>query len=474
MKRSRRGIWLGVCGLVALGAAVATILTWQAHTRGAAVRAARPPAPDLRTWPEEFRIQITAASRDSIAAFAKLSRLYHANGFLTEAARCYEALEQFQPREPRWPHRHAVILAGHGFAEPAITRWQRVLALAPDYLPARVQRGDLLAKSERPADAARVYADVLARKADEPYALLGLARIDLDAGRWEGARQKLEKVATLTNYDLGYDLLVTVYEYFGQHDRAAALRGRAKAAGSFRNPPDPWIDELMDDCFDAYRLSLAAGVASRTGDRAAAQRLLERAVALAPEDVAMRFQLAGVWTEAGDLGRARAELERCTAVAPTFPDAWAHLTALLARAGDRAGAERTLAAGLLNCPDSPGLHLMRARNLREAGRAGEAIVAYRTSIRLRPNEADAYLELATTLFRLERVPEGLEQLHAALRAEPEHPAVLGLLTFHAVSQGDEATARAWLQRVRAQPRAPGEQVQRLRAAYRERFGREAP
>jgi tetratricopeptide (TPR) repeat protein len=469
--KARRSIRRVAGGLVVIGAVAAIAFAWRAHERGQVVRAARPPAPDLRAWPESFRQEVAAASRDSIPAFAKLSRLYHANGFLAEAARCYEALENLQPAEPRWLHRHATILAGYGQAEPAIARWQRVLVLAPDYIAARLRLGELFAKSERPAEAARIYASVLTRKPEEPYALFGLARLDLDAGRWEDARQGLEKVVALTNYDLGYDLLVTVYEHFGEHDRSAALRGRAKAAGSFRDPPDPWVDELLEDCFDAYRLSLAAGVSSRTGERVTAIRLLERAVSIAPEDVAVRFQLAGVHVERGDTALARSQFERCTAIAPKFPDAWAHLGALLDRGGDRRGAEHAVVTGLRHNPQSPGLHLARARQLREAGRNAEAIESYRASIRFRPNEADAHLELATTLFRLERVPEGLVALNQAIAAEPNHPMALALLAFHAITQRDEPAARQWLTAVLNQPRVPREQVEQLLAGFREQFGK---
>ena len=38
----------------------------------------------------------------------------------------YVALETAQPQEPKWPHRHATILAGFGETEPALTRWKRV------------------------------------------------------------------------------------------------------------------------------------------------------------------------------------------------------------------------------------------------------------------------------------------------------------------------------------------------------------
>ena len=159
---------------------------------------------------------------------------------------------------------------------------------------------------------------------------------------------------------------------------------------------------------------------------------------------------------------------------PGFADAWAQWAASLRQARDQAGAERVLTAGLRACPESAGLWLMRARQWREGGRAADAIAAYETAIRFRTNEADAFLELATTLFRMERVPEGLKRLEEGLAAEPEHPPTLALLAFHSITGGDEAAARGWMARVQRQPRVPREQAERLRAAFRERFGRAAP
>lgn len=466
--------WL-VIGAVAAAAAVAGWFGWRSVEQSRVVRAARPALPDLRTRPAELRERLVVVSqRDSASALAEASRLYHANGFLAEAARCYAGLERLQPSEPRWWHRHGTILAGFGEAAPALAAFERVIALAPDYLPAQLRRADLLAKGDRTADAARAYTEILNRKRGEPYATLGLARLDVEAGRWEAARVKLEAVATTTQFELGYDLLVTVYEQLGRTADALAVRGRAKAAGSYRDPPDPWMDELLADCFEPYPLSLAAGVAARTGNAVGAMKLLERAVALAPDDVAIRFQLAGVLVERGDLGRARAELEQCTKSAPGFPDAWSHLAALLERGGDARGAIATVAAGLRENPQSPGLHLMRARQLRDGGQVGPAIDEYRASIRLRPNEADAYVELATTFFRAERVGEGLAALEQALAAEPGHPMALALLALHAINAADAAAAQRWMAAVRDQPRVPAEQREQLRAAYRQQFRRDAP
>jgi tetratricopeptide (TPR) repeat protein len=176
--------------------------------------------------------------------------------------------------------------------------------------------------------------------------------------------------------------------------------------------------------------------------------------------------------EQGNLALAADQLERCTILSPEFSDAWAHLSDVQQQRGDNATAERTLATGLRNCPQSPGLHLMKARNLVKAGRTDEALNEYMISARLRPNEPDAYLELGKTLIGMNRIPEAVEQLKAALNAEPENPMALSILAFVAISSGDEPAAREWLTRIAHQPRSPQESLSRLAAAYGSQFGRE--
>lgn len=468
---------LAVLVLLALAGAAGAWWWQRAGADQAAVAAALPPPPDLTGANPALRDRLAAAearARSRLSArrgLVELSRLYHANGYLAEAMESYTGLETLAPGEPRWPHLHATILAGYGQVDEAAALWQRVLTLDPGYLPARLRLGDVQLKSNQRAAAAATYNQVLQRSPDQPYALLGLARLDLEAGRWEPARQRLETVVVKTNYQLGYDLIVSLYEKLGQTDRATAIRASAKASGAYRDPDDPWLDELIADCYDPYRLSLAAGTLARNGRQDEAVRLLERAIAIAPEDVSSRFQLGTLLAERNELAAAREQLERCTLLSPDFSDGWVQLSALQARQGESAAAERTLAAGLKNCPQSPGLHLMSAQNLRKAGRLGEAIAAYRTSIRLRPNEPDAYLELGNLLIGQGREAEALEQFRGALEAEPGNPAALGILTFHAITTGNEADAHRWLTRVRQQPRVPREQVEHLLAAFREQFGR---
>lgn len=474
----KKPLWI-VLSLVLLAGLGGGAWWWmKAGERQAVVLDVLPAVPDLSNAVEPLRERIAQADAQAVSRFraeqglATLSRLYHANGYLDEAMRCYTGLERLQPDEPRWLHRHATILAGYGDVETALGLWRRVETLAPDYIPARLRIADCELKANRFERATAEYAAIRQDYPNESYALLGLARVDYEAGRWEQARERLETLVAETNFQLGYDLIVSVYERLGQRARAESIRGAAKAFGSFRDPADPWVDELLDDCFDPYRLSLAAGVLARTGGAEKALQLLERAVELAPNDLSARFQLGTLHASQRNFAEARQQLERCTIQAPEFADGWAQLSALQAQLGETSAAERTLATGLRHCPQSPGLHLMRARNLRQAGRAEEAINEYMISIRLRPNEPEPYIELGNVLIGLGREAEGIEQIRAALVAEPADPVALSVLAFHAITTGDEAEARRWMTRVDNQPRVAAERAQQLRDLYRKQFGRE--
>ena len=215
-----RPVLIAIVSLVLAGGATGW---WQrAGTVQAIVSDALPSPPDLTAESQVLRelvVSANAKARSRLTAakgLAELSRLYYANGFLAEAMSCYDGLEQLNPAEPRWPHLHATILAGYGEIEPAEKLWQRVLQFSPCYVAARLRLGDCYLKTNLPEKAAAEYAEVLRRNPADAYAMLGLARIDLEASRWEKARERLETVVQQTNFTLGYDLIVSVYERMGQ------------------------------------------------------------------------------------------------------------------------------------------------------------------------------------------------------------------------------------------------------------------
>lgn len=465
--------WL-VVGGVLLGAVVIGGGVFHVRQR-AIVPIVFPEVPAFDDTQARLRAAVAAAMEKANSrkgakeALEQIAQLYHANGYLDEAQAAYGELEELDPREPRWLHLHALILAGYGDFEPAMARWRGLVELAPDYLPAHLRLAEAELKLNRPDAAAAIYETVLRRWPNEPYAQLGLARIDFEAEKWADALRRLEPLVAQTDYRLGYDLIVSAYEKLGRDAEAKAIRGQMKASGAFRDAPDPWFDELVAVCFDPYRIAIAAGARTNPTE---ARDLLLRAIELAPHEVSYRLQLVSHYTEQQDAPAALEALRQLTTQAPNFADGWARLAMLQQDFGQQAAAAQTVVKGLEHCPDSPSLRLMWGAMLRRAGRREEAIRELEISIKLRPTEAPAYVELAHAQVSGGDVEAGLANLRRSLEAEPENPDALIFLAFHAISVGDRLEADGWMRRVAQQPRVAAEPARRLKQAYRTKFGRD--
>ena len=195
---------------------------WQLHARRAVVLRHLPVSPRLDTRSAALGDSLAAAEararswRHATAGLVELSRLYHANGYYPEALLCYAGLAAVEPLNARWPHLQACIISDFGRGDEALPLREKAVALAPDYIPARLRLGDILLKGNRLTDAAKSYAAVLDHAPGDPYALLGLARCDLAANDWAKARERLQAALAKTPDNIGVlSLLVTVSEHLG-------------------------------------------------------------------------------------------------------------------------------------------------------------------------------------------------------------------------------------------------------------------
>ena len=464
----------GVALLLAAGAAAGG-WWWLEDDGRSMVEAAIPAEPTDQDATGPFADALAVATararegRNRLSGLVELGQLYHANGYLEEAQQVYEALLDLEPTNPRWPHLWAIILAGYGDLHQARELWRRTIDLAPDYLPARLRLADSAFKDNAIEEASVAYQEILERWREEPYALLGLARIDFEAGRWQEALTRLERVVALTEYRLGYDLIVDVYERLGRKADADAVRAKIKASGAFREAPDPWMEDLIRLCFDPYRIALAAGAQAEPAE---ARRLLLRAIELAPDEVSYRLQLSTLSMEQGNTSEALAQLTEMTRRWPTFADGWSRLALLQEQLGQHAAAARTIVDGLQQCPDSPTLHLKWGTTLRRAGRLAEAVPALQRSIELLPNESPAYVELAHVYVGLGDLSAGLSMLRRSVEVEPGNPAAITFLAFQAIAMADRAEADQWMAQVAQQPRVTPNAARVLRQNYARQFGEE--
>jgi len=462
--------------LLVLALAIAGYLWWRANKRQEIAVSCIPHQPALQGKPTEFRQRVQACEQRIRAGSAvtnslgELSQLYHANGYYAEASQCYQGLIRIDPSNPRWAHRFASILAGYGQLEDAMALWRRTLALARDYLPAQIRLADAMLKFNQAAEAGKIYSNILKQDAENPYALVGLARIDIEAGRWTSARDRLEAATARSNYAIGSDLLVTVCEQLGDNRRAEYIRSRVKADGGFFDTPDPWLREICFDCYDSFQLTLTSGVAVREGDLATGISLVERAILFESKNGYYHIQAAELYQQSGNLAKARQHLETATTVAPDNTDTWQHLARFLASAGQQREAESVVATGLARCPNSPGLHFLRGQYRVKAGRLEEALADFKVAAAALNDDASPSLLLATVYIRLNRMSDALASLQNALTAEAEYPPALSVLAIYYIEQADEPVATKWMQRVMAQPRIQPQERLQLEQAFQQKFG----
>lgn len=481
---AHRRLWIAAGFLVLLVGAGWGLVHWQNDRAARAiVEAHLPEQPVLRRdWPGAFERRLDNAERaglngpDRVDGLARLAALYHANGFAGEAIACYEAWLALEPDAPKAAYRLAVLLAGYGRMEEALPLLDRVIGGAPGYLEAPMQKANILLKLNRVDEAEALFHGVLA-KDDRTQAWTGLAQAASQNGKWEKARQYLEKAVSLQpGFSPAWSALATAYERLGLTEKARGVRELGHGDAVTGELPDPWMDELMSSCFDVYRLRVAAFayLPADPQERAHSVRLLERALSLGADRASTLRDLGRLCRELGQMEAARGHLEEAVKIAPDDSDAWTQLLQVYQSAGNRSGVQYAIEQGLAHNPDSPALLQHQGRWLAEQQRYAEALAAFDASRRERPEEAPVYIEIARILFRLGRIDEGLAEMQRALEVSPEHPLALSLLTLHAIQSGDQSAADAWLRRARAQVRVPREDLADLERQYQAAFGSLAP
>jgi Tfp pilus assembly protein PilF len=311
----------------------------------------------------------------------------------------------------------------------------------------------------------------LAQDPGEPYASLGLAQIEIQDGRWAAAREHLEAaVAADPLFSAGWALLATVDDRLGDSGGSDLARGKANVLGRFKDLPDPWMDELVADIYDGYRLQVIASTISATGGAEKAIPILERAIQVAPSDARPHRQLGKLEVTLHQNDQARAEFEKAIALQPHDPFAYIDLVGLYRNSGDVNAALRLLSDAVKNCPSAEGVQLEMGLALMAAHRVSDAVPYLQKAIELAPDNATNYEELAKAQFRLGDKAAGAETLKTGLARAPENGGLLATRARYEVEVGDEGAAESDFNRARkADPNEP--MLAQVADAFEKKFGR---
>jgi Tfp pilus assembly protein PilF len=287
---------------------------------------------------------------------------------------------------------------------------------------------------------------------------------------WPQAEENLQKALQLEpDFGVAWARLATIAERLGHQDLEHLALSHSEKNSRFHDLPDPWTDELLDDCYDTYKLRVAAAMEQSARRSDAAIHLLERALRIAPDDALAHRELGRLLLFQRDFEGSRSHLEKAVALAPEDSENWISLGVMADAVGDTREATRATLAGLSHNPSSPGLHLQRGRQLMALGQPAEALAEFSEARRLRPNEAEALVEIALVHLRAGNLDQAVAQLEAALRVEQDYPMALIALARINIEKSDQADARILITRARRQNRVPRRDLDDLSAAFRQKF-----
>lgn len=401
--------------------------------------------------------ELTAAvdgDRSDATKWGHLAMGLEANGLLVQAADSYAVAIRLDEDEPKWRYRRALLKARQGEIEDALADMAIVAQRHPAYGPAHWRRGLWWLDRGDLEKAAAAFTAATQISPADPAGHIGLALVQLSKREDAGAARTLEQLlARSPGERYALHLLGTAYRRLGREDDARF----ALTVGSGGQPSwnDPWADEVGQ-----YRRGFAVMLKEATQlglerkfDQAIA--LLNRLVALRPDDRALKVYLGGMHAAAGQVDQAAAILDPVLAAEPTHFDALMHLASGYLFAGDLDRASVYAARALALRPSSADAAKLQGMVHWQQGRTREAETLFTAAAAADPRDPMPHLWMGMILGQQMRYADARRRFEAALSKNPLlGDALLGMADTFAAT-GAFGQARVALERAaQAEPNNP--------------------
>lgn len=358
-----------------------------------------------------------ASSSGSADDYHVLALCLRALDDLPAAAEAFEQALRLRPDAAAWRAELAEVHTARGWHGEALAELNQAIAAAPGLAGiwrARA-RAQLVVGQVEGARADLVEALRRDPRDAESYALL--AGVLLDLGHPARALDIAQRAVVLQPEALHHrHALARAFRANGR--RAEAVRQLVHALDA--SSPAQWWAELADDY-----LAL--------NDLPAARDALERAVAAAPDDASLHFQLGDILARLGDLAAAAGQLRAAIARRPGYAAAHARLADVLIAQNDSAG---------------PGAHngavaahaAAASLEQHDATLPDAAVEAARLAVALEGQRADHWRALGVALRAQGALVEAIGALRRAHELDPEAPRFAFLLGLALLEHGDPAAA----------------------------------
>jgi tetratricopeptide (TPR) repeat protein len=430
--------WLIAIVLLAAVAAVGMGL----RMRMRAVAAARlPRVPDVAGQPPAVVQHLVDADRlarrspTSADAVGGLGMAYHADLFYAPAAQAYRVAIDLDPDEWRWVYGLALVHLERGEAAQAADRLRAIVKTKPDFPLAWLQLGDAEFKQARYEQAGEAYIQAArssasgaaapsvspARRETFPiaaYAGLGRARVALQQGQTDVARQTLEQViASAPSFGAAHRVLGDVYRGVGRAHDAALHLARATALPAYRAPPDAMVDALARESRSSVFLLKQASAADLVRDGAWREYLVRRALEFNERNPDVVYEMGALLQQQKRPADALTYFTRHLDMVPDDQQTLVQIGKCYTDLGRFAEAEVALRRALALADDAIGFYNL-GYVLEQLERPAEAQRQYERALEVNPGLASAHNNLGTALARQGRFAEAIAHLTEVVRLEP--------------------------------------------------------
>lgn len=318
------------------------------------------------------------------AAFERALTFLRAGDAAMAERLCRDALEDV-PGEPNLSGLLGAALNRLGRGQEAEPHLRLTVAEEPDYAKGHEELGRSLVLQGRAEEAITHLRRAVAIDPKLQSAQLSLVQALGECGRAAEAQAAMES--------------------FLQADPARALIAKAAElhrAGRLEEAEGLYREILQRDPRNVEALRLLGSIAVASEHYGQAEKLLQRAVELAPDFLPAWIDLSRAQLERLDLPAALASIRRAEELDPRSANVQVHLANVLARSGRHEEAIAAYRQATVLNPAAIAGHLGLGNVLKTIGRQVEAVEAYRQATRLRPDSSEAWWSLSNLkTFRFE-------------------------------------------------------------------------